>query len=252
MLYSIKELQTHKVSGTDGDIGKIVDFYFDDKEWTIRYAVVDTNSWLPGGRVLISTTDFCEPNMAEKKFNVILTKEQIKNSPDIDVNKPISRQMQENLHLYYGWPIYWGSGLTPNSQTNSLAPLPMIYPFRNIPSADREGIGDSHLRSAKEVIDYTIQTSTGEMGKVRDFIIGNDLWAIRYMLMDTGNWIPGKKVLIAPEWIKWISWDQKKVAIWPTKENIEKCPSLDVEYPINRNYEDKLYEYYDYSRYWTK
>ena len=59
---------------------------------------------------------------------------------------------------------------------------------------------DSHLRSVKQVSDYTIEATDGGVGRVEDFIIDDEPWVIRYMIIDTGNWLPGKKVIVAPPW----------------------------------------------------
>lgn len=267
MLYSTSELIKYKISGVDGEIGKITDFYFDDREWTIRYAVVDTNSWLPGGKVLLSSHVFNKLDTENEKFHVDLTREQIKNSPDIDADEPVSREKQELLHGYYNWPLYWGP--TQYNLVSNGAPA-VMYPIRTIQSAeipsietpttevtntgianaDRSNEVDSHLRSFKELESYHIITSTGEIGKSLDFIVQQGSWMVWYMVMDTAKFFSSKKILIPVEWIKWVSWYQQKVSIWPTKENLESCPSFEQEYPINTKHEADLHKYYDSAKKW--
>src|SRR5471030_1010338 len=107
MLQNIKELYGHKLAASDGEIGHVKDFYFDDKTWVIRYLVADTGTWLTGRQVLLSPYAFGSFDQNEKMLRVNLTKRQIENSPTIDAHRPVSRQYEENYYRYYGWPTYW-------------------------------------------------------------------------------------------------------------------------------------------------
>ena len=84
------------------------DFYFDDLAWVVRYLVVETGSWLSSRKVLISPIAIGHPDWAERVLPVSITKEQVKNSPDIDTDKPVSRQHEMQYLGYYGYPSYWG------------------------------------------------------------------------------------------------------------------------------------------------
>jgi hypothetical protein len=112
MLHSIKQLYGDKLGASDGGIGHISDFYFDDRSWGIRYVIVDTGSWLPGRQVLISPLAFGGFHRAGKILRVNLSRKQIEGSPAIESRKPVSRQYEQEYHQYYGWPFYWeGDGL---------------------------------------------------------------------------------------------------------------------------------------------
>jgi hypothetical protein len=111
---------------------------------------------------------------------------------------------------------------------------------------------DPNLRSSKEVISYEIQVRDGEIGHVDDFILDDQIWIIRYLVIDTGNWLPDKKVLIAPLWIKWISHADQKVNVDLKKQAIQFSPDFDPSKPVNREYEEVLYDYYGRPRYWKK
>lgn len=104
MLQSIKQLSGKKLGASDGDIGHVKDFYFDDQTWAVRYVIADTGNWLPGRQVLISPYAFGGLHQAEKVLRVNLTRKQIENSPAIESHKPVSRQYEEEYHRYYGWP----------------------------------------------------------------------------------------------------------------------------------------------------
>ena len=105
-------LRGHKLAASDGSIGHVKDFYFDDKTWAIRYVVADTGTWLSGRQVLLSPHAFGSLFPDGRDLIVNLTREQIENSPPIEWHKPVSRQYEEEYHRYYGWPYYWeGDGL---------------------------------------------------------------------------------------------------------------------------------------------
>src|SRR5664279_428506 len=108
MLRSMNDLEDCVIHATDGSIGQVKDLYFDDKAWVIRYLVVDTGSWLSSRNVLISPIAIGHPNWTEKVLPVSITKEQVKNSPSIDTDKPVSRQHEMRYLGYYGYPLYWG------------------------------------------------------------------------------------------------------------------------------------------------
>jgi uncharacterized protein YrrD len=249
MLRSIKSLEGYKLQATDGDLGKVNEFYFDDETWAIRYLLVDTGTWLSGRKVLLSSLDTMDtPDWKSQKFPVNLTKEQVKDSPDINVDKPVSRQHQFDLHKYYGWPMYWA----PVSPTGVplVTPTPSQVEKAKEKAAAEEEEGDPHLRSTGEVIGYTIHATDGEIGHVKDFIADDKSWVIRYMVVDTGNWLPGRKVLIAPAWITKVSWSDELVDVDMSKESIKNSPEYNPSTPINKEYEVRLYDFYGRPKYW--
>jgi sporulation protein YlmC with PRC-barrel domain len=239
MQRSVESLYGYSIRATDGDIGKIHEFYFDDETWTIRYLVVDTGSWLLGRRVLLSTAAVDEPGPEKLEFPVALTKEQVERSPHISSDKPVSRQMEENLHTYYGWIPYWtGAGAAAAATAAEM-------------TATKEP-GDPHLRSTREVTNYHIHATDGEIGHVEDFIVEGTTWIIRYMIVNTRNWLPGRSVLVAPAWVSKVSWAESKVSVDLDKEMIKNSPEFDPSAAVNREYELRLYDYYGRPKYWTQ
>src|ERR1017187_1838183 len=107
MLISLKELFGYFIHATDGEIGKVVDFYFDEKEWKIRYLIVEPGSWINREKVLLSPQCVKKIDLFQKCFNTSLDKARVANSPDIDTKKPVSVQMENDLSSYYRWPFYW-------------------------------------------------------------------------------------------------------------------------------------------------
>jgi hypothetical protein len=246
MLRSLDEVRGYNIYEKDGDMGVAHDFYFDDREWTIRYLIVDTGFWLPGRQVLISPAAIRHVDWDKGRLELNLTKEQVENSPDIVTERPVSRQQEAKLVAYYRWPVYWDpfvGGITP-------AVLAVPQPASEDPADKAAEEGDPHLRSVKEVTGYSIEATDGSIGHVEEFIADDDNWAIRYMVVDTRNWLPGKKVLVSPHWIRSISWAQRSVHVELTREAIKRAPEYDPSMTVHRDYEDRLHAHYDLPKYW--
>jgi hypothetical protein len=248
MLRSVKEVKGYMLRAGDGDIGRCKDFLFDDEIWVIRYMVADTGKWLPGKKVLISPISLGEPDYTSRIFPVRLSKKQIEQAPDLDTDAPVSRQYETKYHEYFGWPYYWGGIETWG---------PYSYPAPLYADKKKEAVnvepenGDPHLRSAGEVTGYRIQARDGEIGHVEDFIVDDRAWNIRYMVVDTRNWLPGsRKVLISKDWIVSIQWLEREVAVDLNVEEIKESPEYDPSAPVNREYEARLYDFYGRPKYW--
>lgn len=253
MKQSINGLVNGTVHAKDGRLGRIEEFYFDDHKWIIRYMVVDTGRWLQGRQVLISTAALKRPEWKSRAFPVDLTKRQVKNSPSIDTDEPVSRQHETDLHDYYNWPIYWGSGAGIGPYAGIGYPVPTHLDLMiKQKKASPEKPADPHLRSTRQVTGYHLQALDGEIGHVQDFIVDDETWAIRYLVVNTQNWLPGKKVLISPSWIKRISWSRSKVFVDLARESIESSPAFDSSKPKNRDYEDRLFDHYGRPKYWEE
>ncbi len=250
MLRSLKAVQGYKVLATDGDIGQVHDFYFHDDTWIIRYLIVDTGHWLPGRKVLVPPGVLGKPNWAGLSFPVNLTREQVQKSPDIDTAKPVSRQQEVDLHDHYDWPAYWiDPGIGPWPAVTPMIPIPEPASPSDTGATQK---GNPHLRSVRELRGYHIHASDGEMGHVEDFIADDASWVIRYLAVDIRNWLPGKQVLISPQWPADIDHWQRRVHVSLTRESIRNCPEFHPAAPVNREYEERLYDYYGRPGYWEE
>ena len=109
MLRSVSQLRHCTLQAEDGEIGSVYDVLFDDEFWILRYLVVDTGRWLSGRKVLLIPGVLGEPAWPERRLPVSLTRSQVEGSPDIDSDKPVSRQHETELNDYYGWPTYWAA-----------------------------------------------------------------------------------------------------------------------------------------------
>jgi PRC-barrel domain len=246
MLIKAKTLVGYRLDSLDGEIGKVKDFYYDDLHWTIRYLVAETGNWLSEKQVLISPFALVGVNKGERNISIDLVKKQIEKSPSLDSNKPVSRQFEEAYYGYYGYPTYWGGPF-------SWGPYP--YPKRDREqrkesSQSKKG-WDLHLRSTGDATGHHIQALNGEVGHVEDFVIDDETWAIRYIVVDTHNWWPGKKVLVATQWIERVSWGERKVFVNLNRETIKESPAYTNESLLTRDYETRLYKHYDRKGYWV-
>ena len=211
MLHSIQQRYGEKLRASDGEIGHVRDFYFDDNNWTVRYLVADTGGWLSGRLVLISPQALGPLYPEGKVILVNLSRQQIEESPSIDEHMPVSRQLEEEYHRHYGYAYYaesmplWGLGGYP-----VLAPPPLET------DAKQEGV-DSHLRSARIVAGYNVEANDGVVGAVADFLIDARTWVIREIVVECGHWYSGKKVFISTDKVSRISHDQSTVYVDATK-----------------------------------
>jgi len=229
MLQSLKHLYGNKLGASDGDIGHVKDFYFDDQNWAVRYVVADTGSWLTGRQVLISPHAFGSLRQVENALLVKLNRKQIENSPSIDLHKTVSRQYEEDYHRYYGWPYYWqGEALWGMSSVPIMA-LPSIA-LAN-PSEPATGAqpksADTHLRSTQAVTGYHLQASDGTAGHICDFMMDSETWAIRELTIKIGHRFSGKEVQIPASNVNRISYDESTVFVNLTTEAVEKSPAYD-------------------------
>jgi len=246
MLIKAKSLKGYKLHSRDGEIGKVEQFYFDDKHWAIRYLVANTGSWLTRKEVLISPYALGDISTEKQDIALNLTKKQIEGSPSPETDKPVSRQFEEDYYGYYGWPLYWGGPYMWGA-------YPYVERDHQMWRDRTEGgkAWDAHLRSTDAVENYSIEAADGEIGHVEDFIIDDRTWAIRYLVVATRNWWPGKKVLVSPNWIERISWNDSTVFVNLHREVIKKSPEYTKELLLSRDYETRLHRHYDRQGYWV-
>jgi uncharacterized protein YrrD len=245
MLNQAKALKGYKLNSRDGEIGSVKDFYFDDQHWTIRYLVADTGNWLTGRQVLLSPYALGAIDSVGKAIAVDLTKKQIEQSPSLDSDKPVSRQFEESYNGFYGMPMYWGGGYSWGAY-----PYPIQDRTKWGENTRSEHSWDPTLRSTHAVTGYHIHATDGEIGHVEDFIIDSETWAIRYLIVGTRNWWPGKKILISPQWIDRVSWAASSVVVSLSQETIKKSPEYNEASQLNREYESDLHRHYSRPGYW--
>lgn len=249
MFWRASAINGYTIAASDGEIGTISDFLFDDDTWRVRWLVVDTGTWLSGRKVLLPPSVLEHLDAEDETCTVALTMQQIKDSPEIDTDRPVSRQMETGIYDYYGWSPYWGTGFNmggagfiPGGMTRS----PYLGAWRREEeiAAARRNRDDLHLRSIEEVTGYHIHASDGEIGHVEDFLIDDADWSIHYLVVDTTNWWPGKKVLVSSRSAGEIDWTDNLVNLDVDRQRLKDSPEYDPSMTIDRAYDERVLTYY--------
>lgn len=261
MLRSIKNLTNYPIEGQGANLGRVKDFLFDDREWGIRYLVAHTGGWLAGKKVLISPNHLDPPREGESAdaFHTSLTREKIENGPLLEEDAPVSRRYEVEYAKYHRHLPYWET-LQPGTFTGGMAGMPPSPDVEISPRPSKEEfseherqirkIDECHVRSSREVLGYSIEASDGDIGQIEDLIVDTRAWRIRHFVIDTRKWLPGKQVITDIDWIEDFDWAGRKAAIDHTKDDIKDAPEFDPSAPVNREYEERLYDYYGRRRYW--
>ena len=265
MLNAVSSLKGFEIQAKDGSLGTVKDFLFDDSTWKVRWMVVDTGRWLRGRKVLIhpSAVVLAEPGAREIK--IALTKAEVKDSPDIDSDRPVSQQMQNDLNGYYGSDPLWGGSIFGGglyggsvygggvSAIASPLSVPAYFGATAVHEAERREAdhdqGDPHLRSIAEVTGYHVHATDGDLGHIQDILVDNATWGIRYLIVDTSNWWVGQHVLISPYAVKSVDWSDRHVRLDLTREKMKSSPSWNPSNLINGEFERRLHNHYDWPGY---
>ena len=251
MLWHASAINGYAIEDDDGDIDTVSDFLFDDASWQVRWLVVDTGNWLSGRKVLLPPSVLGRLYAKDRVFAVKLTMQQVKDSPEIDTDRPVSRQMEGNVYDYYGWTPYWGTGFYMGGF--GYAPAAMAGPPSGARRREEEiadaqrGRDDPHLRSIEAVTGYHIHARDGEIGHVEDFLVEDADWSIRY-LVDTKNWWPGKKVLVSPYSASDIDWTNQLVNLNVDRQRVKDSPAYDASTMVDHAFDERFLTYYSIKR----
>ena len=266
MLRSLMDLQNYHVGASDGAIGQVKDFYFDDDAWVVRYFVVETGSWLTSRRVLVSPISVRHADWVSRTLSASITREQVRNSPPIDTDKPVSRQNEEQYIGYYGYPGYWGGGGLWGADLYPDALNPGLSGMDPIPRTDRvqreqqleiylaeersrHRNDDPHLRSCKVVADYDVRATDGDVGRVKDFLVDDETWLLRHLVIETGHWWADHQVLVSPRWIRSVNWSDRTVTVDLDRASLQAAPAYDAKSTFSREQEQSLYRHHGRSGY---
>lgn len=246
MILHASKTEGFALEASDGAIGSISDFLFDDLTWRIRWLVIETGSWLSGRKVLLPPSVLGHVNHIGHQYSVRLTRQQIKDSPSIDTDEPVSRQKETGLYDYYGWAPYWSTGFYMGGYgyTGGLMEPPGTGFADTEAEVARGERGDPHLRSVREITGYGLDATDGEIGHVADVLLEDADWSIHYLVAHTRNWWPGKQVLVSPRSIASIDWSPRLVHLEISREKLKGSPAYDGSQAIDRAYEYAFHDYY--------
>ncbi|MFP4114113.1 MAG: PRC-barrel domain-containing protein [Spirochaetota bacterium] len=250
MLINSSRIENSKVHATDGHVGKVETFLFDEEQWVIRYIVAKHGFLIFGGRVLISPISVTGTVEEGGAVTVGLTKQQIKNAPSADLARPVSRRKEEQFFRYYQIPVYWGgAGLWGSAMT------PMeVGTVTYGPEVEQEPLAaadeEYHLRSTHEVEGYHVQTTDKQIGSVKGFVVEDSTWAVRYLQIDAYKEFGHGNLYISPHWVDEISWIERTLTLEMDSKRLREAPTVGVEGTLSREEEEKLYEFFGRDRYW--
>jgi len=234
MLQHLRGMIGYAIRATDGDLGTFKEIYFDDATWKIRYLIVETGNWLFNRKVLIAPFAVGEPEWTSHTLPVHLSREQVRNSPDIDTERPVYRQHEIDLTYYYKWPVYWDDmyGTASGASYNPLLVRSLV-----LDNSGQKHHDDPHLRSSHEIMGYKIHATDGNIGHVVDFVIDADNWTLSYIIVDTGNWFFEKTLLIAVTSVTGVNWADNGVYLDCSRETVKNSPEFDPSKTILHSYE---------------
>jgi hypothetical protein len=247
MLFNLKEMEGFTITATDGPIGKVRDFYFDDETWAIRYLVVDTGPAHDNRRVLISPIALGAPDWTGKLLPAAVTQARVADSPDIDTDKPVSRQHEMGYLGYYEYANYWGggglwgAGIRPDILQAGLQPN---SPNKGVAKTSHRLPSDVHLQSVNAVTRYYVHASDGDIGHVQGILVDDSTWAVGYFIVDTSNWWMGHSVLIAPEWIEDVYWVDSKLVVSLSRQAVKDAPAYDPNSVPDQTHEEAVHSHY--------
>jgi uncharacterized protein YrrD len=249
MLWNASAITGYAVLASDGTLGTVSDLLFDDSGWEIRWLVVDTGTWLTGRKVLLPPEALGQPDQVLRRFPVLLTMQQVGDSPPIDADQPVSRQAESLIYDHYGWDPYWGSSFI--AMSNAMA-TPFVAPLHlpgELPASPADDSAphtpvDRHLRSIAAVTGYSIQAADGDIGHVEDFLVDDAAWRVRYLTVETGNWWPGEKVLISPWSVRDIDWEAKSVLLTVDRGKVKLAPPYVPTMTVDGAYDATFQTYY--------
>ena len=245
MLDRAKALLQYKLSSRHEEIGRVKEFYFDDRQWVIRYLVADTGAWLTGRQVLISPYALDAVSRERHRMVLGVTKRQIEDAPSLAPDQPVSPQFEDTYYAFHGWPAYWRG-----PYTWGRSPYPDRDPRYGADGSTGRAGWSRQVRRTSDVHGAYIQTADGEMGHVEDFIIDDDTWAIRYLVINAENWWPGKRVLVSPQWIQRVMWERWEIFVALSAATILEAPEYTENVLVTREYETRLHGHYGRRRYW--
>ena len=248
MLWNASVIDGYAIEASDGRLGTVSDFLFEDASWMIRWLVVDTGNWLSGRKVLLPPSVLGQPDAGACQFPVKLTMQQVKDSPDVDTDRPVSRQLEIHVYDYYAWDPYWGTGyMSHGAMAAPFAAPPLLSGSmpRDLGRVDAQrNQSDPHLRSIKAVTGYHIHATDGKIGHVEDFLVDAAGWSIRYITVDPKNWWPGKKVLISPRSVREIDWADRLIYLSVNRQKVKDGPPYDPSTTVDGAYDETFLTYY--------
>lgn len=187
----MKGLSGQRIVTQDGKIALIVEVYFDDKGWQVRYLVVDTGNPMPRREVLVPRACIAAGQRHGDAIRIRLTRAQLEQCLEKDADPPVWYQRDLLRAANYS----------------------------------KAAVSDPHLRSSAIVIGYAAEAQDGRAGRVEDILIDGETWLIAHMAIDTRSWLPGRHVLVPPGAVERIDWATRELHLGLTRAEVRASPT---------------------------
>jgi hypothetical protein len=255
MLLNVNDLLGFRLCAGDEPVAVLRDLLFDENSSSVRYLVTDPEAWLATDQVLIAPAALTAVHSEAGRLETSLSKETFAASPALAAGTDLSRPHEERLHQHHGWTPYWraagAAGLAPYWGAAGSVPAhePAAFAAPE-PDAAAAGAAETRLRSARDVIGFYIEALDGDIGHVEDLVLDLERWVIRYLVVDTRNWLPGRRVVVSPAWLRRLDWASRSVVLDLDRERIRNSPAYDRNRLLDRAFEEDLHRHVDRPGYW--
>ena len=246
MFYLFSDLRGFAIQANDDMKGSVDDIYFDGDSWTIRYVVAVIGLIFSGRKVLIGRELLKQPEMSHRAWHVELTKAEIESTPEPGpmTAEPVSAREERKMSRKIAqWPAILlgpeGAAYTPILAEQQLGEI-----SRSQWKKERAPEPETHLRSMAEVRGYKVRARDDWIGTVDDFLIDPLTWRVCYVVVDTGDWLAGKRVVLFVDWLSDIDWSRGEVSAELTRHQVETSPPIDSVSGLKRSDADALLAHY--------
>lgn len=241
MLIASSALRGYAIQASDGAIATVGDLLFDDVNWTVRWIVAEAGSWLSERKLLLSTQTMRSVDHDRKVFLAALSKAQFEASPPVFEHEAVSRQMESRLCTYYGSDRLWGNGVT---GVGVLAPpLSMGSRFGADDSPPRDACsvieGDPHLRSLSQLKAFHIRATDGVIGHLEASLVDDVGWHVSFIVVDTRDWWPGKRVAIPNTAVRVIDYGAREVILSLNRDRVRSSQTWDPGVSLQADHEEQ-------------
>ncbi|MFO1419017.1 MAG: PRC-barrel domain-containing protein [Methylotetracoccus sp.] len=255
-LHKLRDLTLQNLPSKDGRAGTVISIYFDDQDWVVRYFIVRLGGSVLGREILVPPSATRRLPHQPSSFFVALTRNELENAPPADSQLPVSRHYELQIRsqsadpaskpspdgtrpwdfVCFGWPPHLPQGRLFDPTIDARRQAPPNHPISKAQQP--------HLHSSRAVTGYRIHARDGEIGHVEDFILEEPNWKVRYLAINTRNWLPGKHVLMPPAWVIDVNWALRLVVVDLDRETLINAPPYDIHKPIAHSDEVALNGYY--------